>query len=694
MMAILKNMSMRIKTDFKGLLLHTLFFAFILSFALNARAEDEKEKRRFITLEQIGRGLFLITSSPPELEVLSLGSSGDNLIQSIDGSQYLVTGSSQNHFSLRLSARNLDGIIIQKDGVELKRILTNQQGGVVRLVTSLGEEEAGDELTMLMQTLTSPLPEPQGSKEQLLVSGGGGEDGSDEDDQSFGKRPGGMFSQESGGQLPLFTRMSLADELLQSLKFEAEDKLSKPGSAGRYSELYKLYKPMPDHNSVTFCYMLYLSRPTSSMAEGDFQAWEHRVLTQLFKSIKDDALLKKILGTFFNEDLPIKTGSIVDRDKLLEKLRKAGNEWPHLLVEVLEDQAPEVAAQIKEIVDNVPESPHSAGASATGHTASAVGSTSGALEPGDLNAILSFVLSHSSQWTVIAQNLISRNQITKIQSMLPLFAEAPNSFLIEAISQYLRKAPNDKNAPTVDHLASAVDKAGLGRVAEDIRAKLPKKIINRPTSSSVNRLPVLNIPLSESSHTLLLSHLSAMSSDWYGLGAALGVEVNSLALIAQGNFPDTSKLSMALTKWLRTGMSTLKQLYDALMLINQGRIAENVRTAVESASPEKIKMLSYHYGGLCAALRPKADQWEEFAKGLGFSGREIANIKGNPTNLMNAPGSYMDAIIDKYSHWAPGDARGHKDYANTQGLFNAMVKALNYSHHEAHEILLKIFQNH
>ena len=42
---------------------------------------------------------------------------------------------------------------------------------------------------------------------------------------------------------------------------------------------------------------------------------------------------------------------------------------------------------------------------------------------------------------------------------------------------------------------------------------------------------------------------------------------------------------------------------------------------------------------------------------------------------MNAPGAYMDGTIERWSHWAPGDARGSKDYATLEALRTAVDKA-------------------
>jgi hypothetical protein len=97
----------------------------------------------------------------------------------------------------------------------------------------------------------------------------------------------------------------------------------------------------------------------------------------------------------------------------------------------------------------------------------------------------------------------------------------------------------------------------------------------------------------------------------------------------------------------------------SLSLINAGR------TTIED----------HHYGQLCEQLRPCAASWDDIAKHLGFKGHEIANIKADPLKLLSAPGSYMDGVIEKWSHWAPRDARGSEDYSTLEALRTAVDKA-------------------
>ena len=73
-------------------------------------------------------------------------------------------------------------------------------------------------------------------------------------------------------------------------------------------------------------------------------------------------------------------------------------------------------------------------------------------------------------------------------------------------------------------------------------------------------------------------------------------------------------------------------------------------------------------------LQPYASQWEVIGLGLGFTSWELSTIKANPINVINAPLSYLFAMLSSWIEWAPGDARGSKDYATHQALRIVMEK--------------------
>lgn len=82
-----------------------------------------------------------------------------------------------------------------------------------------------------------------------------------------------------------------------------------------------------------------------------------------------------------------------------------------------------------------------------------------------------------------------------------------------------------------------------------------------------------------------------------------------------------------------------------------------------------------HYGTLCEQLRPCAAKWDDIAKGLKFKGYEIGNIRADPMKLINAPGSYLDAVLATWPLWAPGDKRGTEDNATLEALKSAVDSA-------------------
>ena len=62
-------------------------------------------------------------------------------------------------------------------------------------------------------------------------------------------------------------------------------------------------------------------------------------------------------------------------------------------------------------------------------------------------------------------------------------------------------------------------------------------------------------------------------------------------------------------------------------------------------------------------------------QGLGFLFAELDAIRANPTNLHDAPASYLRSMVAKWLQWASGDKRGSKDYATLSSLRTAVDKA-------------------
>ena len=66
---------------------------------------------------------------------------------------------------------------------------------------------------------------------------------------------------------------------------------------------------------------------------------------------------------------------------------------------------------------------------------------------------------------------------------------------------------------------------------------------------------------------------------------------------------------------------------------------------------------------------------EDIAQGLGFKANEISLIKAKPTLQTDAPRSYLDAMLEEWQQWVPGDARSSTCYATLDALRTAVDRA-------------------
>ena len=76
-----------------------------------------------------------------------------------------------------------------------------------------------------------------------------------------------------------------------------------------------------------------------------------------------------------------------------------------------------------------------------------------------------------------------------------------------------------------------------------------------------------------------------------------------------------------------------------------------------------------------AILQHHSHKWEKIAQGLGFTPNELSIIKARPALLMDAPTSYLDAMLAEWQQWAPGDARGSTGFATLDALRKAVDRA-------------------
>ena len=98
------------------------------------------------------------------------------------------------------------------------------------------------------------------------------------------------------------------------------------------------------------------------------------------------------------------------------------------------------------------------------------------LSEDDLGNLFDHLNPHAAKWRTIGTNLgFHPAELDNIQSKTMLIPEAPSSFLNELLSQWLQWAPDPanraskRNYATLGTLQSAVRRAGLGRVAAELK---------------------------------------------------------------------------------------------------------------------------------------------------------------------------------------------------------------------------------
>ena len=81
------------------------------------------------------------------------------------------------------------------------------------------------------------------------------------------------------------------------------------------------------------------------------------------------------------------------------------------------------------------------------------------------------------------------------------------------------------------------------------------------------------------------------------------------------------------------------------------------------------------FTGIMDILRPHSFKWKAIGQGLGFTSPELSTIEATPLLFTGAPANFLSALLGGWMQWAPGDARGSKDYATLQSLSTAVSKA-------------------
>ena len=65
-------------------------------------------------------------------------------------------------------------------------------------------------------------------------------------------------------------------------------------------------------------------------------------------------------------------------------------------------------------------------------------------------------------------------------------------------------------------------------------------------------------------------------------------------------------------------------------------------------------------------------KWSEIGLVLGFTNSQLSTIQATPSLFSNAPSSYLREMLTQWLQWAPGDAKGHTNYATLESLQRAV----------------------
>ena len=87
------------------------------------------------------------------------------------------------------------------------------------------------------------------------------------------------------------------------------------------------------------------------------------------------------------------------------------------------------------------------------------------------------------------------------------------------------------------------------------------------------------------------------------------------------------------------------------------------------------KLLEQDIGILYEQLRSHSSKWWDIGVGLRFTTSQLDMIKNKPAHFADAPCSYLSEMLSTWQQWAPGDARGSKNYATLESLKTAVSKA-------------------
>lgn len=101
-------------------------------------------------------------------------------------------------------------------------------------------------------------------------------------------------------------------------------------------------------------------------------------------------------------------------------------------------------------------------------------------------------------------------------------------------------------------------------------------------------------------------------------------------------------------------------------------IAEESRNG--STSPGD-KLNESHLACLLDQLNNYASRWKDFGLNLGFLSSELSGIEARPLLFLEAPKSWLRAMLESWLQWCPGDKRGSTGFATLSALKDAVSKA-------------------
>ena len=97
--------------------------------------------------------------------------------------------------------------------------------------------------------------------------------------------------------------------------------------------------------------------------------------------------------------------------------------------------------------------------------------------------------------------------------------------------------------------------------------------------------------------------------------------------------------------------------------------------ADSSGTDRQISLKEEHHSVILEQLQKHSSDWTKIGTCLGFLPSELENIQARPLLLIKAPYSFLNAMLQEWLQWAPGDSRGSKNFAILENLKSALLKA-------------------